>query len=78
MENSPGSNPGDAGSYPAPLATHPVKGVYMKLLIVTCVLIWLMVMVILCYSALVIAGKADRLEEDLLDQYLKEEGNNKK
>lgn len=45
----------------------------MKLLIVTCVLIWLIVMIILCYSALVLAGKADRLEEDLLDQYLREE-----
>ena len=45
----------------------------MKLLIGTAALIWLMVMTILCYSALVIAGKADRLEEDLLDQYLREE-----
>jgi len=47
----------------------------MKLLIGTAALIWLMVMIILCYSALVLAGKADGLEEDLLDEYFKEEIN---
>ncbi len=73
MENSPGSNPGDAGSYPAPLATHPVKGVYMKLLIGTFALIWLIVIFLIGYSALVIAGKVDGLEEDLLEEYFREE-----
>ena len=32
-----------------------------------------MVMIILCYSALVLAGEADRMEENLISQYIREE-----
>lgn len=44
----------------------------MKILIGTFILIWLSVLIVFCYSALVVAGKADRMEDDLLDQYLRE------
>ena len=36
-----------------------------------------MIMIILCYSALVLAGEADRLEENLINQYIREEIENK-
>lgn len=49
----------------------------MKILVGTFILIWLLVLVVFCYSALVVAGKADRMEDDLFDQYLREEENNK-
>lgn len=45
----------------------------MKILIGTFILIWLSVLVVFCYSALVVAGKADRMEDDLFDQYLREQ-----
>ncbi len=45
----------------------------MKFLIGTFILIWLSVLVVFCYSALVVDGKADRMEDDLFDQYLREQ-----
>jgi len=45
----------------------------MKLLIGTFALIWLIVIFLIGYSALVIAGKVDGLEEDLLEEYFREE-----
>ena len=47
----------------------------MKLLIGTAALIWLMVIILISYSLLVIAGKADELDEDLLEEYFREEIN---
>lgn len=47
----------------------------MKLLIGTAALIWLMVIILIGYSLLVIAGKTDGIDEDLLDEYFREEIN---
>ena len=44
----------------------------MEFLIATAVLVLMAVMVTFCYAALVVAGRADKLEDDLLEQYLKE------